>query len=322
MRPNELPEIMQNLCEIREAQPGTKIPQNAKAVGKPSGRTYEEGHRLSKKEAGESLFVYRPQCRLDMDELQITSWVTDQWPDGAVAWCDVELRIDDPVALLSELSNESGGAGARTEVTVAAVEEWMRPRIVELLDRLGDRGRLTSEAYWPEVAGKVAKELRPPGGLVLSQFALRKVRTLEQSVKEGELKEDYRARIQQAIDDGTLKRLASQGRINDFVNDLEAGRAISLLTAEERRQEAVDRLCTYVEILGLHRERFDEQMVALHHESFSIHRQLADTQARMLDLFERVTPPPSPSFQPTFTEETPAKAGVQQPMSRVGKRRS
>jgi len=282
---------LQHLCEIRTPYAGAKIPQNARAIAKPSDRTFEAGDTLSRKDVEGTLYVYRPQYHFQLDGLQITWWVTDQWPDGAVAWCDVQLEVNDPVGLLSELGSESGDADTGTAVPIKAVEDWMRPRIIELLDRLENHGQLTSEAYWPTVPAQVIEGLNLPSGVRLGRFVLRKVRTLDQSVAEQRLKEDYQARLQQAIDDGTLKHLASQGRIDEFVTGLESDVSADILTAAERQQDAIGRLTAYVEILGVNRERFEEQTMALHSESYWIHghppEHLCLFECNRGDLFEK-----------------------------------
>jgi len=290
MQPNQLSAIQRNLCELWEAKSGMVIPQNAKALGMPSGRIYEAGHRLAKKEAGESLYLYRSRYCFQLDGLQVTSWVTEQWPNGAIAWCEIELEIEDPVALFAEFGEDSSRSNDVQLLATTVIKEWIRPRITELLDRLGDRGQLTSEAYWSEIASQMCKELRLPAGFSIARFDLRKVRTLDQFLTEQRLKEECRTKLQEAIDDGTLKRLASQGRVEEFVKGLETEHSTEILTAVERHQDAIERLATYIELCGVNRERFDQQVAALHQESFSIQKQLADVTVRITDMMELIVP--------------------------------
>jgi len=280
MQPNLSPASLQNLCELREAKAGTVIPQNAAALSVPSGRTYEAGHRLSKKEAEESLYVYRSRYCLHLNDVSVVSWVTEQWPNGAFVWCELELRVDDPVELIGGMSNDS-------IITATAVEDWIRPRLSDLLAQLGKHGSLTSEVYWPEIANTVLRELRLPDGLDVIRFDLRKVRTEEQAVMERRLKEDFRAKLQEAVDDGTLRRLASQERIEEFVRDLEKEDSCRILTAVERQQEAIERLVKYIELCGVSHDQLDQKVLLFHQESSAVHQKLFDSHSRIIDLLEQ-----------------------------------
>ena len=225
----------QSLFEIWEnPQVGDGIPWNARAMGLESGSFFESGHRLTKKQVGEPLAVYRPECRFEFDELKVTSWITEQTPNGATAWCDLELAVVDPAADHSALADEHG------VVTLPAVENWIRPRIEEVLERIGQQGELVNEQYWPQVAERVCDELSMPRGLLPIRFVLRKVRSLGQLVEERRMKASFLARLQQVIDDGTLQTMASEGRIRQLLADLETSASGTSNTAEEQRQEALD----------------------------------------------------------------------------------
>ena len=240
-------EAFRRICYLEASTPTGTVPSGFRVseVGGTRKRTLFK--RTWTKSTGPMRIVYREQCRLSWDDLELVSFVPGASSRGVLCWCDLQVRLADPEAALGELSETLDGLPT---IRRESLEAWFRPRLIEVLEMLGGQGDLGSEAFWPSVARGVSDRLDCPPGIVLddghpvghpprSACVLRKVRSYEQYVEEAVTKEELRAKLAQVRREG-------QQALAALETD---SPGLSLLTAEERALGESDRWAVYQQVL-------------------------------------------------------------------------
>lgn len=249
-----MPDTVQRICYLEDAALGQEVLPTFHVLELSEGKAKTGWRRWVGPLAGPQRLVYQERCRLSWDDLELVSFVPQGSSRGTVCWCDLSLRLDDPLQLLDELGDSLDG---RRAVTRHALDAWFRQRVAEILERLGGRGDLSSDAYWPTVAAEVAK-LQCPRGVALdhsgvleqSAFVLRKVLSFEQYIEVTTRVKDFQARIARVLADGSLVLAAAQGRLAPFLKEMGEDQVADILTPMERARPAEQRVSSYIEILG------------------------------------------------------------------------
>ena len=205
--------------------------------------------------------VYRPRCRLTLEDLELASVMPQASARGAWCWCDLLVQVDDPEALFGQLAELMEGQWV---VTVDRLQQWFRPRLADLLENLAKQRDLTNEASWPGVEAEVVQKLScapgvswdrslpagqpPPPGQ--SPFILRKVLSYEQYLEILTLKQELRVRLEQLQRDAQMAILMARHGVEQLLQRLQEERFAPLLTEREKALSAEERFASLVAIAG------------------------------------------------------------------------
>jgi eukaryotic-like serine/threonine-protein kinase len=250
-------QVVQEVCYLEESGSDRDIPPGF--LVKDMDPTAKPG-RLAGwlgRQRGAKRIVYRPTIRLSLDDLEVVSFVPGGGSLGTWCWCDVFLRIEDPLALLGERGQQqTDGRWLVTEEWLAA---WYRERLVEALAGIGNDFGLTSPNHWPELQARLVQRMIRdcPEGIVWDAASqrthpclLRRVRSYEQYLEEVTLKDEFRLRLEQIQRNGSLLRAAEQGRLDELLSELGEDRVAELLTPAERAGSPGERITSYQQVLG------------------------------------------------------------------------
>lgn len=262
---------MQKICYVEETASSVMPPSGYKARQASGGNTMCGTVWFRRKPSVPWLVVYKDECQHGLTDLEVVSLVHNNRATGYMCSCDIAYKIADPESLIADLGDKDG------VVTESTLENYIRPRITEILKDLGTDRALDNKSAWPELRQAVRERLGTPPGVLLDEFTLREVCNFDKRIEEVRVIADFRLALEAAERDGRIKRAVEAHREEELLAELGEQRVKSLLARRERQQSAAKRLKKYIRIVGL--TKVLSQMTDLH----TTQTQILDRMAALLE---------------------------------------
>lgn len=275
-------ETSKSVCYVHEAQEGFAPPlgYQTRPVGEKDKLRAKTWFR--RRPSVQWLIVYRDQCQLSLDNLEVVSFVHGELATGYMCSCDLAIKLTQPELLVADIGSDEGVVADKD------LDDRLRPRVTVILKDVGGGRDLEKKTAWPEVYKEVSERLKLPGGTCLEAFGLREVRRFEKCIQEVIFSEGFKTEIEKARLDGALARAIAEQRLDKLLVELGEERAASLLTQPERQQPAMERLAKYMEMFGLRWSDLVSQLTDLHRIGIETQKTSVQTQRNVARILKRL----------------------------------
>lgn len=274
------------ICDIHQAERNETIPNGFRGYLVDSGCHLEHGAEIKRKYEGQNLCVYQEHVRAQLDDIEVICLQKSGLEQGQYAWCDITFTISDPEIAAREMGDQSP---LRRDDLLTL----LKPLVEGALNQISSELDLTTSPGRATAAQRIGDDLNLPFGLAVQNFQIRKVRTHEDLLLETRLKEELETGLRKIANEGVLARLSSDRELEQALAGIETEETRRcLLTDEESRQGAKERLTAYMEMLSRGWADFAKETAGLHADSYSLHREILGVQKQMADLMGQIITKP------------------------------